>query len=72
MNNKDAKNVCSISIIVPNVVVGVLLALKHIGTTSISYWAIIVFGLKVWAACAIFIAVVWLLFAFIFFLFGGR
>jgi hypothetical protein len=52
MENDKIKTI-SISLGIPSVVVGVLIALKHIGLTSISYSAIAIFGLKVWIACAL-------------------
>jgi hypothetical protein len=52
MENDKIKTI-SISLGIPSVVVGVLIALKHIGLTSISYSAIAIFGLKVWIACAV-------------------
>lgn len=52
MENDKIKTI-SISLGIPSVVVGVLIALKHIGMTSISYSAIAIFGLKVWIVCAV-------------------
>ena len=37
---------------IPGVVVGVLLALKHIGMTNISYWGILLYGFEIWLCCA--------------------
>jgi len=48
-NNVQPEN---LSFGIPGVVIGVLIALKHIGMTSLSYWSIIWFGIKVWLACA--------------------
>ena len=51
MENKNVATTASIGI--PGVVVGVLVALKHIGMTTLSYWDIIVFGIQVWLVCAL-------------------
>ena len=61
-NNTQPVN---LSIGIPGVVVGVLIALKHIGMTSLSYWAIVWFGIQVWLACAAIIicilAIAWII-----------
>ena len=57
MENKNVATTASIGI--PGIVVGVLIALKHIGMTSLSYWDIIVFGIKVWVACALIAIVIY-------------
>ena len=48
---KENKSAVGVSVGVPSVVVGVLVALKHIGMTNLSYWDIIWFGLEVWLVC---------------------
>ncbi len=63
MENNYRKNV-SISINIPSIVVGVLIALKHIGMTNISYGSIILFGIEVWAICIAIVVIIWLLIAF--------
>lgn len=48
---------------IPGVVVGVLLALKHIGMTNISYWGILLYGFEIWLCCAVIsLAIVFVLF----------
>jgi hypothetical protein len=58
MNNQNVREVGARSIGIPAVVVGVLIALKHIGMTSISYSSIIWFGLEVWLVCIFIVLVI--------------
>ncbi len=55
----------------PTVVLGVLIALKHIGMTSMTYGAIIWFSLEVWLCCAAVMLVCFLIFMFFAAFFGG-
>jgi hypothetical protein len=67
---QEAKNIGSVSIGIPAVVVGVLIALKHIGMTNLSYWGIIVFGIEVWFVCAAIVVALWLFLTFLLLIFG--
>ena len=60
-----------IGLILPSVVVGCLIALKHIGMTSMTYWAIILFGIEIWLCCIAFLFVIFLIILFVQSLFGG-
>ena len=58
-NNKSAY--ASSSVGIPAVVVGVLIALKKVGMTAMSYSDIIWFGVEVWLVCAIVVVAIWLI-----------
>lgn len=62
--SKETKKI-SISIGIPAIVIGVLIALKHIGLTNLSYWTIIWFGIKIWLVCIAVAVIVSLLLIFI-------
>ena len=48
---KETDKATTISVSIPAIVVGVLIALKHIGMTSMTYGSIIWFGIEVWLVC---------------------
>ena len=56
-NNKSAY--ASSSVGIPAVVVGVLIALKKVGMTAMTYSGIIWFGIEVWLVCALVVVVIW-------------
>jgi len=56
-NNKSAY--ASSSVGIPAVVVGVLIALKKVGMTAMTYSDIIWFGIEVWLVCALVVVVIW-------------
>lgn len=58
-NNKSAY--ASSSVGIPAVVVGVLIALKKVGMTAMTYSDIIWFGVEVWLVCALVVVVIWLI-----------
>lgn len=60
MNNNNSTYVSS-SVGVPAVVVGVLIALKKVGMTAMSYGDIIRFGVEVWFVCALIVLAIWLI-----------
>jgi hypothetical protein len=68
MDNKNSTYVSS-SVGVPAVVVGVLIALKKVGMTAISYSDIIWFGVEVWFVCALIVLAIWLIVFFFLILF---
>jgi hypothetical protein len=68
---QEAKSAGSISIGVPAVVVGVLIALKHIGMTSLSYWHIAMFGVEVWLVCVAIVFSLWLIVMLLGIIFGS-
>ena len=68
---QEAKNAVNISIGVPAVVVGVLIALKHIGMTSFSYWHIVMFGVEVWLVCVAIVFSLWLIIMLLGIIFGS-
>ena len=70
MKGKE-KEIVSYSLGIPGVVVGVLLALKHVGMTNISYWGILLYGFEVWLCCAAIGLAIFLLIA-LFYLMGGK
>lgn len=57
-NNKSTY--ASSSVGVPAVVVGVLIALKKVGMTAMSYSDIIWFGVEVWFVCALIVLAIWI------------
>ena len=61
----DNTSYVSYSVGVPTVVVGVLIALKKVGITQMSYSDIIWFGIDVWLICAIIAFAIWLIMLFI-------
>lgn len=69
--NQESKNAGGVSIGIPAVVVGVLIALKHIGMTNLSYGDIIWFGIQVWVVCLAVIFAIWLLTMAIGIIFGS-
>ena len=62
MENNSGSAV-TISTGIPSVVVGVLIALKHIGMTKMTYGSIIWFGIEVWLVCAAIALVIWFIIA---------
>lgn len=56
-NNKSAY--ASSSVGIPAVVVGVLIALKKVGMTAMTYSDIIWFGIEVWLVCALVVVAIW-------------
>ena len=56
-NNKSVY--ASSSVGIPAVVVGVLIALKKVGMTAMTYSGIIWFGIEVWLVCALVVVVIW-------------
>lgn len=57
----EGQNIKKVNIVLPSIVTGVLIALKHIGMTSMSYWAIIWFGVEIWLCCVALVLVVLLI-----------
>ena len=51
MGNENTKSAGKYAVGIPSIVIGVLVALKHIGMTNLSYWSIVLFGLEVWLVC---------------------
>ena len=68
MDNNNSTYVSS-SVGVPAVVVGVLIALKKVGMTAMSYSDIIWFGVEVWFVCALIVLAIWLIVFFFLILF---
>ena len=68
MDNKNSTYVSS-SVGVPAVVVGVLIALKKVGMTAMSYSDIIWFGVEEWFVCALIVLAIWLIVFFFLILF---
>ena len=61
--NKTVKAVGASAITgLPTIVCAVLIALRHVGLTSMSYWSIILFTLEVWVALVGIILGIWMLF----------
>ena len=71
MDNKNSTYVSS-SVGVPAVVVGVLIALKKVGMTAMSYSDIIWFGVEVWLVCALIVLAIWLIVCCILVLFESK
>lgn len=69
--NQESKNAGSVSVGIPAVVVGVLVALKYIGMTNLSYWDIVWFGIQVWLVCLAVIFAIWLVAMAIGIIFGS-
>ena len=69
-NNKSAY--ASSSVGIPAVVVGVLIALKKVGMTAMTYSDIIWFGVEVWLVCALVVVAIWLIVCCILVLFESR
>lgn len=69
-NNKSAY--ASSSVGIPAVVVGVLIALKKVGMTAMSYSDIIWFGVEVWLVCALVVVAIWFIVCCILVLFESR
>lgn len=69
MNNNNYSSYVSSSVGVPLVVVGVLIALKKVGMTAMSYSDIIWFGVDVWLVCAFIVLVIWIIVSFFLILF---
>lgn len=59
----------SSSVGIPAVVIGVLIALKKVGMTAMSYSDIIWFGVEVWFVCALFALAIWFIVFFFLMLF---
>lgn len=68
---QETKNAGGVSISIPAVVVGVLISLKHIGMTDLSYWHIVMFGIEVWFVCVAIIFALWLIVMFLGIIFGS-
>lgn len=69
-NNKSAY--VSSSVGIPAVVVGVLIALKKVGMTAMTYSDIIWFGVEVWLVCALVVVAIWFIVCCILVLFESR
>ena len=71
MDNNSSANSggLTIGVGIPSVVIGVLIALKKIGMTSMSYWDIIWFGVDVFIVCALIGFCIWLVIIFLVMLF---
>ena len=69
-NNKSVY--ASSSVGIPAVVVGVLIALKKVGMTAMTYSDIIWFGVEVWFVCAIVVVAIWFIVCCILVLFESR
>ena len=70
MNNNNGGSI-AIGVGIPSVVVGVLIALKKVGMTTMSYGDIAWFGLEVFLVCAAIGIAIWLVVMIIVALFGG-
>lgn len=70
MDNNQSSGVV-IGVGIPSVVVGVLIALKKVGMTTMSYGDIIWFGLEVFVVCAAIGLAVWFVIMIIVGLLGG-
>lgn len=70
--DNNISNYVSSSVGVPAVVVGVLIALKKVGMTQMSYSDIIWFGIDVWLICAVITFVIWLIMLFILMIIESR
>ena len=70
-SNDNSTKVGTYSSGLPAIVMGVLIALKHIGMTSMTYWAIILFGIEIWLCCIAFLFVIFLIILFVQSLFGS-
>jgi len=70
-NKESNTKVGTYSCGLPTVVLGVLIALKHIGMTSMTYGAIIWFSIEVWLCCAAVMLVCFLILMFFTAIFGA-
>lgn len=70
-NGENAKTAGSFACGLPSVVMGVLIALKHIGMTSMTYGAIIWFGIEVWLCCLLFALAIWFVLVLMGIIFGA-
>ena len=61
----------TIGVGIPSVVIGVLIALKKAGMTTMSYGDIIWFGIEIFLVCAFIGLAIWMLIMFIIAMFGG-
>lgn len=52
-NNNASSGGLTVGVGIPSVVIGVLIALKKIGITTMSYWDIALFGMQVFLVFAI-------------------
>lgn len=62
----------TIGVGIPSVVIGVLIALKKVGMTAMSYTDIIWFGVEIFFVCALIGFTIWLIIMLIFALFGFK
>ena len=67
----EGQNITKVNIVLPSIVAGVLIALKHIGMTSMTYGDIIWFSIEVWLCCMFVMLVCYLIFMFFAAFFGG-
>lgn len=70
MDNSNGGSI-AIGVGIPSVVVGVLIALKKVGMTTMSYSDIAWFGFEVFLVCAAIGIAIWLVVMIIVALFGG-
>lgn len=70
-NKENNTKVGTYSCGLPTVVMGALIALKHIGMTSMTYWAIIWFGIEIWFCCIALMFAFLLVFMFFAAIFGA-
>lgn len=61
----------TIGVGIPSVVIGVLIALKKVGMTTMSYTDIIWFGVEVLFVCAFVGLAIWIVLMFVFGMFGA-
>ena len=70
-NNTASGGGMTIGVGIPSVVIGVLIALKKVGMTTMSYSDIIWFGVEVFLVCAFIGLAIWMLIMFVFGMFGA-
>lgn len=70
MDNNKSGGV-AIGVGIPSIVIGVLIALKKVGMTTMSYSDIIWFGIEVFIVCAAIGLLVWFIIMLFVGLFGG-
>jgi hypothetical protein len=70
-NNTASGGGMTIGVGIPSVVIGVLIALKKVGMTTMSYGGIIWFGVEVFLVCAFIGLAIWMLIMFVFGMFGA-
>jgi hypothetical protein len=58
-NNNASSGGLTVGVGIPSVVIGVLIALKKIGITTMSYWDIALFGMQVFLVFAIIGLSIW-------------